>query len=139
MARPVVDIIHPCFLTALALWLMVGCNPEEMPPEEEAPAEQIAVGKKLFMSNGCVLCHGDSGDGKGRIAHTLSPAPRDFSDIAAYKQGHEVEHIAFSIAHGLGDSGAMPAYPHIGADDRRAMAQYIHSLQDGGIPEGDGG
>ncbi|NKB65711.1 MAG: c-type cytochrome [Candidatus Latescibacteria bacterium] len=131
----------PLRVLICALWVLAGCGAgEEAPAQTDGPelAAQITTGKRLFMSNGCALCHGESGDGEGRIAHTLSPAPRNFADVRTYKQGNQAEHIAFSIANGLGDGGAMPSYPHISAADRQAMAQFIYSLQDEGASKGGG-
>ncbi len=64
------------------------------------------------------------------MASTLVPPPRDFRQAAAYRQGNRVEQIAATIKSGITQPGSpMPAYPHIGATERRRIALFIHSLQ----------
>lgn len=36
-------------------------------------------GRAVFVKR-CALCHGEQGDGKGKIAATLDPRPKDFTD-----------------------------------------------------------
>jgi len=81
------------------------------------------------MENGCGVCHGRDGSGKGPLAHTIEPPPRDYRDPSAYKQGTSVDAIADTIAVGIGASSKMPQYPHLSAEERTLIAQYIVSLQ----------
>lgn len=105
-----------------ALWV-AGCGGQE---REEDPAAQVAVGKDLYTRNGCAVCHGDGGRGDGRMAPSLKPPPRDFTDKTAYSRGPGLEQIKATIRTG---TGAMPAYPHIKSGDIQLIARYIQSLQ----------
>jgi mono/diheme cytochrome c family protein len=90
----------------------------------------IAAGMSLYMDNGCGVCHGRDGSGNGPLSHTLEPPPRDYRDPSAYKQGTSVAEIAYTIAAGVGGAGSrMPQYPHLSAEERSLIAQYIVSLQ----------
>jgi len=99
------------------------------PPVAVSP-EGIAAGMDLYMANGCGVCHGRDGSGKGPLAHTIEPPPRDYRDPSAYKQGTSVVEIADTIAAGVGGaSSKMPQYPHLSEEERTLIAQYIVSLQ----------
>ena len=99
------------------------------PPAVGSPAG-IAAGMDLYMENGCGVCHGRDGSGKGPLAHTIEPPPRDYRDPTAYKQGTSVAAIADTIAAGIGGaSSKMPRYPHLSEEERTLIAQYIVSLQ----------
>ena len=101
----------------------------EGPPIVASPAGIIA-GMDLYMENGCGVCHGRDGSGKGPLAHTIEPPPRDYRDPAAYKQGTSVAAIAETIAAGVGGaSSKMPQYLHLSEEERTLIAQYIVSLQ----------
>ena len=107
----------------LAGLLLAGCGGRG---NETDPAAQAAVGKELYTRNGCAVCHGDQGRGDGRMAPTLQPPPRDFTDSTAYSRGAGIEQIKASIRNG---TGAMPAYPHLKSGDIHLIALYIRSLQ----------
>jgi len=99
------------------------------PPVAASPAG-IAAGMGLYMDNGCGVCHGRDGSGKGPLAHTIEPPPRDYRNPSAYKQGTSVAEIADTIAAGIGGaSSKMPQYTHLSAEERTLIAQYIVSLQ----------
>jgi mono/diheme cytochrome c family protein len=84
----------------------------------------------LYMENGCAVCHGRDGSGSGPLAHNIEPPPRDYRDPSAYKQGTSVAEIAHTIAAGVGGPNSkMPQYPHLSAEERTLIAQYIVSLQ----------
>jgi mono/diheme cytochrome c family protein len=46
-------------------------------------------GKKIFTKTAkpmaCKMCHGDKGDGKGKLGKALKPSPRDFTCAATMK------------------------------------------------------
>ena len=123
----------PLVCVALALGACQG-RPPEVEAEHSGAAvaaspERIAAGMDLYMENGCGVCHGRDGSGKGPLAHTIEPPPRDYRDPSAYKQGTSVDAIADTIAVGIGASSKMPQYPHLSAEERTLIAQYIVSLQ----------
>ena len=95
-----------------------------------ASPEGIEAGMDLYMENGCGVCHGRDGSGRGPLAHTIEPPPRDYRDPSAYKQGTSVAEIADTIAAGVGGaSSKMPQYLHLSEEERTLIAQYIVSLQ----------
>lgn len=108
--------------------LVLGCDEQE----DGKPKDEVASGRALFMRNGCALCHGEAGRGDGRVAASLKPPPRDFSDMSAYKQGNEQEAIAQTIKSGVPGS-TMPGYPHLASEERRLIAAFIRSLQNNQI------
>jgi mono/diheme cytochrome c family protein len=99
-------------------------------PSVAASPEAIAAGMGLYTENGCGVCHGRDGSGKGPLAHTIQPPPRDYRDPSAYKQGTSVAEIADTIAAGVGGaSSKMPQYLHLSEEERTLIGQYIVSLQ----------
>ena len=130
-----------CALIVCMAIALVSC--QDRPPEADtepgrgsggssvaASPEGIDAGMGLYMENGCGVCHGRDGSGKGPLAHTIEPPPRDYRDPSAYKQGTSVAEIANTIAAGVGGaSSKMPRYPHLSEEERTHIAQYIVSLQ----------
>ncbi len=106
-----------------------ACNGGDGPPEEPQRASVADErGRQLYLSNGCVVCHGEQGHGDGRIAQTLKPPPRDFRDLSHYKRGPEVEQIAETIAKGIAGT-SMPGFSHLTGTDRLHIARHIVFLQ----------
>jgi high-affinity iron transporter len=94
-----------------------------------APSPSIEQGRSLYSTNGCVTCHGPAGHGDGPIAKTLVPAPRDFRDAAAFKNGTEEAAIARTLADGLAaKGGGMPRFDHLTEYERRSIALFVRSL-----------
>jgi high-affinity iron transporter len=109
---------------ALVTVAVIGCAP---PP---ATRESLARGAALYRANGCGACHGPTGRGDGPAARALDPGPRDFRDRRAYRRGASADAIAETLAIGLPEGrGGMPAYDHLSAADRQALAGYVVSLQ----------
>jgi len=104
----------------------------------------VIEGRSLYMSNGCVSCHGPSGGGDGPLAKTLPSQPTDLRKPDFYKRGPGVEAIATTIAQGVLVSEtsvpelhhthhelAMPKFAHLTEFERRSIALYVISLQRG--------
>lgn len=109
-----------------ALAAAVACR--EAPPPPAPPV--VHDGAALFVENGCAACHGREGHGDGPSGRGAAFRPRDLADVASYRRGTSVQAIAATIATGVeGDGGGMPAFAHIPAAEREAIAQYIVSLQ----------
>lgn len=56
-------------------------GPDEGTPTRPAPPQNArlrALGQSLYQSR-CAQCHGEAGDGKGRVAAQLNPRPTDFT------------------------------------------------------------
>ena len=108
------------------------------PTSATAPAISAAglqQGRLLFGSYGCALCHGESGAGDGRLAHSLPTRPRDLRDPAAFRQGTSVAAISSSIARGVPGT-SMPAHGFIPPADRELLASFILSFR--ASPSSDG-
>jgi high-affinity iron transporter len=88
-------------------------------------------GRALYGSNGCVTCHGQAGHGDGPVAKTLVPAPRDFRDAGAFKNGTDVPAIARTLDEGLARNGVgMPRFNHLTEHERRSIALFVRSLHE---------
>ncbi|SRR5579864_366958 len=83
-----------------------------------------ADGKRVF-SERCASCHGSDARGTGK-APGVAQSPR--------LSGQSVEQLADVIKHGFPDSG-MPAFDLPGSE-LNAVANYVHALNGGVIPEG---
>lgn len=106
--------------------LVLGCGKGS----EQGEADPVAQGRKLYIANGCNVCHGDQGRGDGPVARNLSPKPRDFADLPGYKRGPGLVQIEETIEKGLHTGqGIMPAFPNINPEDRRRLALFVQSLQ----------
>ncbi|MSR82986.1 MAG: cytochrome c [Candidatus Latescibacteria bacterium] len=112
----------------LLLGLSAGCgNDNQGETDQDSP---VAQGRKLFMANGCNVCHGPEGQGDGPVARSLNPKPRDFAELSAYKRGPGLEQLEETIEKGLTTGqGIMPAFPNIAPEDRHRVALFIQSLQ----------
>jgi mono/diheme cytochrome c family protein len=96
----------------------------------------IGAGRTLYETNGCVSCHGPNGHGDGPVGKTLTPAPRDFRDAGAFRNGTDVAAIARTLAEGLAvNGGRMPQFSHVTAAERRSIARFVMSLRENGREE----
>lgn len=89
----------------------------------------VAMGEALYLGNGCAACHGLLGDGTGPVGRTLSPPPRNFRHVAAFRNGDDEAAIAQTLATGIPNGGAMPLYAHLTNAERRALALYVLSFR----------
>ncbi|MGA7158162.1 MAG: cytochrome c [Acidobacteriaceae bacterium] len=69
-------------------------NPVKATPEGQARARKI-------YSYDCAVCHGVNGDGKGDIAATLKPAPKDWTNPATLQNVTDGE-MFYVITNGRG-------------------------------------
>jgi high-affinity iron transporter len=91
----------------------------------------VPEGRALYEANGCVSCHGLQGHGDGPVGKTLTPAPRDFRDAGAFKNGTDVAAIARTLAAGLSvNGGQMPRFSHLTEAERRSIALFVISLRE---------
>jgi len=88
-------------------------------------APTVAMGRTLYLGNGCATCHGRLGDGTGPVGRTLSPPPRNFRAVEAFRNGADELAIAQTLATGIPNGGAMPLYAHLTHAERRALALYV--------------
>lgn len=94
-------------------------------------AENIDAGEKLYRKSAkpvaCVECHGESGDGNGRMANMFEPAPRNFTCtevIAGLPDGQ----LFWIIKNGsIGTS--MPAFNDLSDDQIWQLTMYLRSFE----------
>ncbi len=90
-----------------------------------APDVLVSQGDALYKQK-CVTCHGQSGDGDGPDASTLSTQPSDFTDQAFMAQSSSAS-LYQAISAGI--TPDMPAYTSTLDDNERwALVAYLRSL-----------
>lgn len=89
----------------------------------------LYLGKRLFNEK-CITCHGTTGNGKGKLAKGLNPAPTNFLDRKAliHKAPY---HYTNSITLGV-PATAMKGYKY-SQKELWSLAHYIRSLTYGGV------
>lgn len=90
-----------------------------------APDSLVSQGKSLYAQK-CVTCHGNTGNGDGPDASTLSTAPKNFADQAFMAQS-SLASLYQAISTGI--TPDMPAYTGTLDDNARwALTAYLRSL-----------
>ncbi|MDH4100850.1 MAG: cytochrome c [Nitrospirota bacterium] len=97
--------------------------------------DSVTKGKDVYANNGCAVCHGDEGDGKGVTAASLedswgSPVkPRNFKR-GVYRAGGSPVDLFRTISTGV-EGAPMPSFGHLSEDDRWNLISYLLSLKGG--------
>ncbi len=94
--------------------------------------ESILQGRAVYQKH-CVVCHGQAGDGRGEMASTLKPRPRDFH--AGHFKFRSTpsgtlptdDDLARTIRGGLAGT-AMPIFSNLREREVRAVIAYVKSL-----------
>ena len=107
-----------CVLATLAT-LAFGAQPPPSP-------ELLETGKQVYTIN-CAACHGEKGDGKGPVAFSIKPPPRNFQSDP-FKAGDTVPQIFATVTSGLKDT-KMVGYPQLPEEQRWAVAYYVRSFR----------
>jgi mono/diheme cytochrome c family protein len=79
----------------------------------------------------CVLCHGENGDGRGKLAARLDPKPRDFTapGLLARRSDWELYLVIRDGGQALGLSSKMVGWSKVLKDPEiRDAAAYVRSL-----------
>ena len=104
-------------------------RPVTAPPTSHTP-DALLAGRTVYDHH-CSGCHGLNGDGKGLLAATLRPQPRDFTQgLFRYRstptgQLPADEDLLRTVTTGLPGS-LMPAWePFLREQDRRAVVAYL--------------
>lgn len=94
--------------------------------------EMIDKGKTVY-SVSCASCHGADGKGDGVAGATLNPKPRNFHELAGWKNGTTLPMIYLTIEKGIPNTG-MASFNNIPPEDRLNIIAYIRSLAPGYPP-----
>ena len=121
-APPPGDCPQPRFTERAPAEFLARVNP--------VPAGAVPVrGRTLYRqhdSNGCVLCHGEKGDGHGVLATQFLPPPRNFACKATVNGIPDGQ--LFWIIHNGSPGTAMPAHESLGDDDVWQLVAYLRTL-----------
>jgi mono/diheme cytochrome c family protein len=106
-------------------------RPVALPPVDVTKAavptdEAVSRGRELFRAN-CVSCHGENGLGDGPTSATLNPKPRNFRDLAGWKNGSKLSQIYRTLQEGIQGSG-MASYNYMPPADRFALAHFVRQF-----------
>jgi cytochrome c len=111
-----------------------AAKPIPLPSAPKTTKESIELGKKLYVENGCVKCHGTAGRGDGPSAPTLVDdwghpiRPADLSQSWTFRGGATREDIFRSMSTGLNGT-PMPGFVEaLQPEQRWAIADFIDSL-----------
>ena len=137
----------------LISWPVIGNSAHKNPPAQDcpqhrftgkAPADLYAMvnpleinrrnrgaGKELYenLSNpSCLACHGNKGDGHGKLADQFDPPPRNFA-CAATIDGVPDGQLYWIIKNGsLGT--AMPSFDYLTDEEIWQLVMYLRLLTD---------
>src|SRR5688572_5212544 len=111
-------------------------KPMEFPSAPASSPETIELGKKLYVDNGCVKCHGNAGRGDGPSASTLADDygyPIRAANLAqrwTFRGGASREDIFRTMSTGLNGT-PMPSFADaLPPEQRWAITDYIASLSE---------
>ena len=105
--------------------------PEERPFERSLAS--IAAGRKIYIDQDCVKCHGDGGKGDGNQADELKddwddpikPANLTLPHFRNGKRDQDIYRVFTSALNGT----PMPAFDEISEEERWQLVDYVQSLE----------
>jgi len=109
-------------------------KPVPLPGAPRSSKESVELGKKLYVDNGCVRCHGSLGRGDGPSAPTLVDdvgqpiRAADLTHSWTFRGGSSREDVFRTMSTGLNGT-PMPSYLDALKEEQRwAITDYIESI-----------
>jgi cytochrome c oxidase cbb3-type subunit 3 len=115
----------------LAAFTLLSRRTDPVPPE--IAADPLLVrGREIYLVR-CVACHGQTGQGDGPLAKSLTPRPRNLASDP-WKYGEKPEQVLAVLSNGVKDT-QMPGWAgtyELG--DLKAIAAYVYQIARKPIP-----
>lgn len=90
----------------------------------------LGEGKRLYLGKvegrGCAICHGSKGDGRGPLADSFDPPPRNFT-CARTINGIADGQLFWIVRYGSPDT-SMPAHPQLRDTQIWQLVHYLRHL-----------
>ena len=104
--------------------------------QQSNPLEQthhnLRMGKRLYRGKDgdtdCVKCHGKKGDGRGPLAHSFAPMPRNFT--CAETMNPIPDGQLFWIIRNGSPNTSMPAHPKLSDEQVWQLVMWLREMAD---------
>jgi mono/diheme cytochrome c family protein len=125
LSRRLAIVLLPVGLAAAVAFSARAAPPE--PPGFKLGGD-AKKGREVFLKR-CALCHGETGDGRGRLRVDPPPADLKAPGVVDERSDWEIYLVIRDGGPAIGLSGKMLAWGKISSDqDIRDVAAYVRSL-----------
>lgn len=98
----------------------------EVPGDRLASPDVQRQGRTIYRQR-CLLCHGESADGRGVQAHDLTPPPRDLTSVEWQRRTSD-RHIYYAIAEGRHGTPMPPWKATLSRGEIWSLVAYIRTV-----------